>query len=125
MAVPKLTIRKDAGSVPEFLDIDCSDLDTTKTVELVINGVLRATIDVGTITPAELDSNLYLETWSSPSTAILPSVNGVVVYAVTSDLIKAQLSGFNESKGRIDNDGNIVLSKSDTSGNTIQMRYKV
>ena len=125
MAIPKVRVKFDGQSKPEFLDIDCSDMDKEKTVELIINGVVRATVYVGSIIPAEQDSNLYLETWSSPSTAILPSLNSVVTYAITSERIKIELSDFDSVEGKIDEDGNIVLSKSDTSGNTMELRYKL
>ena len=126
MALPSIKIRPPAPDPPEFIDIDCSGMDTGRTVELLINGVMRASIQVLSIALTELDpANSYLGTWSSPSSALTSSGAGVVTYAIPDSRIKTQVTALKDTTGQIDRDGEIVLNEKDTSGNSIELRYKV
>jgi len=120
-----IDIRKDGESSPEIIDLNCSLLDPTKTIELLVNGVIRMTLNVGSIVPAEADSNLYLESWSSPSATISPSVNGIVNYFVGNLSFKSLLGDFGPVTGTVTGNGKITISATDGSGNIIELRYKV
>ena len=94
-------------------------------MELLINGVVRTSIEVLSIAPTELDPvNSYLGTWSSPSTALTPSGAGVVTYAIPDIRIKTQVTDIKDKTGRFDKNGEIVLNEKDQSGNSIELRYK-
>ena len=88
-----LTIRPGSPDTPEFVDIDCSGLDDTKTIELVINGIVRATIPVDItgnvilsyVVPAGSIRNALLDiNYASGNMAIVNS-NGIISGIKTND----------------------------------------
>ena len=46
MARPTLLVRPGSPDTPQFVDIDCSEMDDTKTIEFLVNDVVRGTIPV-------------------------------------------------------------------------------
>ncbi len=46
MASPSLTVRPGSPDTPQFVDIDCSGMELSKTLQLLVNDVVRASVPV-------------------------------------------------------------------------------
>ena len=43
-----LLVRPGSPDVPEFVDIECSGVNPDKSIQFLVNGIVRATVDVDT-----------------------------------------------------------------------------
>lgn len=83
-AKASLLVRPGSPSVPEFVDIDGSGLDTTKTVELLVNGVVRATV------PVDVSGNAVL-TFTVPAGPIQTALTDLIWCECLADVKDATL----------------------------------
>jgi len=97
---PSLLVRPGSPDTPQFVDIDCSGMDSTKTVELLVNDVVRATV------PVDIAGKAILS------------------YIVPAGEIRNALSDLTFCAGQFDDDGNLLCRISTGTGDSMALRYQ-
>ena len=100
VARPSLLVRPGSPDTPQFVDIDCSGMDTTKSIELVVNDILSATV------PVELAGTAQL------------------TYIVPAGPIRNALADLNYCDGQIDVEGAVLCLVATNLGDSMALRYQ-
>ena len=97
---PSLLVRPGSPDTAEFVDIDCSGMDLTKTIELLVNDEVRASVPVDIAGAA------------------------VLSYIVPAGPIRNALSDLTYCDGRFDDDGDLLCRISIGTGDSMALRYQ-
>lgn len=99
-AHPSLLVRPGSPDTPQFVDIDCTGMDLGRTIEFVVNDVLRATVPVGLAGSAQL------------------------TYIVPPGPIRNALADLTYCDGQFDDEGNVLCRIEISTGDSMELRYQ-
>lgn len=97
---PTLLVLPGSPETPEFVQIDCSGMDLTKTIELLVNDVVRGSVPVDLVGDATL------------------------LYVVPAGPIRNALADITWCDGRFDDEGNILCRVETGQGDSMGLRYQ-
>ena len=99
MSTPTLLVRPGSPATPQFVDIDCAQMDITRTIQLLVNGVVRLTL------PVELTGG------------------AVGSFLVPAGPVRNALRNLNACVAEFTEEGEILCSVSDGDGDSMALRY--
>lgn len=97
---PSLLVRPGSPDTPQFVDIDCSGMDLTRTIELLVNDVVRATGPVDVASGA------------------------IFSYIVPAGQIRNALLDLTYCDGQFDDEGDLLCRIKIGTGDSMALRYQ-